>query len=389
MSSVKIFNKLSDKGKERLNKNNLHLTEETDPEIILLRSQKLHDYNFESNPKLKAIGRAGAGTNNIPVEKCTELGIAVFNTPGANANAVKELVLSSLFIASRNIFKGLIYVNSLKHSDVNIHEEVEANKSKFKGFEISGKKLGIVGLGAIGVLVANDAVKLGLDVYGFDPYISVNRAWGLSSSVNQVQNLNKMLSEVDFVSCHMPLNNSTRNFLDTSKINSLKKGCTVLNFSRPEIVDEKAILQGLESNKVGKYVTDFPTNSLLENENVIGLPHLGASTNEAEDNCAVIIVNQVNDYIKNGNVTNSVNLPNCQLERTSQFRLTILNDNKPNMVGQISAELSKESLNICEMMNKSKGDLAYTIIDLDECPSQIIIDSIKSLEGVRFVRLFS
>jgi len=385
MYKIKTFNKISKKGISKLEDIGVHVSSDTEnPDAILLRSFKLHDYKFNSN--LLAIGRAGAGTNNIPIQECTDKGIAVFCTPGANANAVKELVLSGLFLASRNIYNGLTFVNSLKEKDCDISSEVESNKSLFKGFEVQGKKLGVIGLGAIGVLVANDAIKLGIDVYGFDPYISIDRAWGLSSQVKQARSLKEMLSKVDFLTFHMPLNDSTRNFFDLEKIKQTKSGCILLNFARPEIINQDDLITALESNHIKKFVTDFPNNELLKLPNVIGLPHLGASTDEAEDNCAIMIVDQVNDFIKNGNVKNSVNFPECSLERSGEFRLTVLHDNKPNMIGQILAPFSSNSINIREMVNKSKGDLAYTIIDLDIEPSSSLLDSVKAIDGIKFVR---
>ncbi len=385
MYKIKVFNKISSKGLDRLSNNVTSISEsEENPDVIFLRSFKMHDYKFNNN--LKAIGRAGAGTNNIPINVCTENGIAVFNTPGANANAVKELVLSGLFLASRNIFNGLNFVNDLQNTDCDISSEVESKKSQFKGFEVSGKKLGIIGLGAIGVLVANDAIKLGVDVYGFDPYISVNRAWGLSSRVKQAESLKEMLSKVDFLTFHMPLNDSTKAFFDSEKIQMLKEGVIILNFARPEIIVEEDLIEALKSNHVKKFVTDFPNNKILKLPNVIGLPHLGASTEEAEDNCAVMIVDQVHDFMLNGNIHNSVNFPDCKLERTSDNRLTVLHDNKPNMIGQILAPFSENSINITEMVNKSKEELAYTIIDLDQDPSDELINKIKTVDGIKFVR---
>tara|TARA_B100000427_G_scaffold101850_1_gene84068 strand:+ start:14546 stop:15709 length:1164 start_codon:yes stop_codon:yes gene_type:complete len=385
MYKAKVFNKISKKGLDSLNDTGVTISDTGDnPDVIFLRSHKLHDYQFNDN--LKAIGRAGAGTNNIPIETCTEKGVVVFNTPGANANAVKELVLSGLFLASRNIYNGLTFVNNLQNTDCDISAEVEGNKSKFKGFEVSGKKLGIIGLGAIGVLVANDAIKLGIDVYGFDPYISVNRAWGLSSRVKQAESLKEMLSKVDFLTFHMPLNDSTKAFFDADKIKLLKENAIILNFARPEIIVEDDLIKALESNQVKKFVTDFPNNKILKLPNVIGLPHLGASTEEAEDNCAVMIVDQVHDFMKNGNIQNSVNFPDCRLERTSEIRLTVLHENKPNMIGQILAPFSENDINITEMVNKSKGDLAYTIIDIDKDPSEDLLSMIKNVDGIKFLR---
>ena len=323
--------------------------------------------------------------NNIPVDKCTEKAVVVFNTPGANANAVKELVLAGMLLASRNIFQSMKYVDSLT-DDVNISEDVEKNKSKFKGFELKGKKLGIIGLGAIGVLLANDARNLGMEVHGYDPYISVDRAWDLSSSIKQAESLNKMLSEVDFLSLHMPLNDSTRNFLDESKLKHMKSSAILLNFARPEIIDNDALLNALKSNQIAKYVTDFPTNDLQALSNVVALPHLGASTIEAEKNCALMIGRQVKDFILNGNITNSVNFPQCSLARTEGHRITIINQNIPNMVGQITKLIADANLNILEMVNKSHKDMAYNILDLDNEPSEELINKIRSVDGILKIR---
>jgi len=388
MRKIKLFNKLSAKGLDILKKENFSIDEnEENPDIILLRSHKLHDHKFNDN--LIAIGRAGAGTNNIPIDTCTEKGVVVFNTPGANANAVKELVLAGLLLASRNIFEGMRFIDKLNsNGDENISSEIESKKSLFKGTEISGKKLGIIGLGAIGVNVANDAIRLGLDVYGYDPYISIDRAWGLSSLVNQADNLGKMLSEVDFLSIHVPLTEGTKNFLNKEKMNKLKKDIIVLNFARPEVINEDDLYSCLLNKKIKKFVTDFPNNKLMELPNVIGLPHLGASTVEAEDNCSIMIAKEILDFINNGNIIHSVNFPNCTLERTSPYRITVYHQNKPNMLGKISSILAEENMNITEMMNKSKNEMAYTIIDINTEPSKILLNTIKEIDGVKFIRSF-
>ena len=313
----------------------------------------------------------------------------MFNTPGANANAVKELVLTGMLMAVRNIYQGIRYVTSLDVENDNISELVEKNKSKFKGTELKGKKLGVIGLGAIGILVANDAEKFGLDVIGYDPYLTVNHAWGLSSSIKQAESLKQLLSESDFITFHMPLTDNTRNFLDEDKIKLLKDNCTVLNFSRSEIVNADAIYSALKENKIYKYVSDFPTNDLIQLPNYLGFPHLGASTVEAEKNCAKMIANQVKDFALNGNITNSVNFPNCSMPRSGSPRIALSNKNIPNMVGQITALLAENNINILEMVNKSRGDLAYTILDVSEELTDNIINKLKSIDGVYFVRYFS
>lgn len=388
MFKIKTFNKIDSDGLKVLNSDefSINSSEET-PDAILCRSYQLHNEVLPMS--VKAIGRAGAGVNNIPVDKCTEKGIVVFNTPGANANAVKELVLTGMLMSARNIYQGIRYVTSLDVESDNISELVENNKSKFKGTELKNKKLGVIGLGAIGVLVANAAEKFGLTVMGYDPYLTVNRAWGLSSSVIQSENLKQLLSECDFISLHMPLNDKTRNFFDEEKINIVKNKCTILNFSRSEIVNTQSIIDALKSNKVYKYVSDFPTNDLIKLPNYLGFPHLGASTEEAEKNCALMISSQIKDYLQNGNIINSVNFPNCSLARSGVSRITIANNNIPNMVGQISSILASEEINIIEMLNKSKSDLAYTIIDLNKSVSSDLLSKIEAIPGVYFVRYFS
>lgn len=387
MFNVKTYNKIDPIGLEVLNGTSFKVSENSDdPDFIICRSQKLHDLEINSN--LKAIGRAGAGVNNIPVEKCTENGIVVFNTPGANANAVKELVISGMLISARNIYQGIRYVTSLDSDNDNISELVEKNKSKFKGTELKGKKLGVIGLGAIGIIVANYADKFGLDVMGYDPYLTVNRAWGLSSSIQQAESLKHILTECDFISFHMPLNDNTKHFLDSDKIKLLKPECTILNFSRSEIVDTNAIIDALKTKKIFKYVSDFPTNDLIKCENYLGFPHLGASTKEAEQNCAKMIGNQVFEFAVNGNIINSVNFPNCSLPRTGVSRLVLSNKNIPNMVGQITSILADNKINIIEMLNKSKGDLAYTILDLSQTLSEELIAKINSIDGIYTVRYF-
>lgn len=383
---IKSFNKISPTGLQILETNGFTVSPtESEPDAIVLRSHNLHSYVI--NNKLRAIARAGAGTNNVPVDKCTELGIPVFNAPGANANAVKELVLAGLLIASRNIASALSYSNTLKVSD-SVSEEVEANKSRFKGTELAGKTLGVIGLGAIGVLVANDAQRLGMKVLGFDPYISVRRAWGLSSAVTQIETLETLLTKSDYVSIHVPLTASTTGFLDVSKLKKMKATATLLNFSRSNVVGSLDVINALDNQDLGLYVTDFPDKDLINHAKVISLPHLGASTAEAEENCSIMIAKQLSDFLRNGNIVNSVNFPTCYLEWTGTYRLAILNENKPNMVAQISSVLAKNDINITEMVNKSRDAIAYTLIDIDQRPSSDTIAKLKSLDGIQFVRSY-
>lgn len=386
MYKIRTYNKISNDGLGILKDKGFEVTDTNEtPDGIVLRSEKLHSMEFPES--LKAVGRAGAGVNNIPVDKCTEKGVVVFNTPGANANAVKELVLAGLLLSARDIVGGINYAQTLRGKGAEVHTLVEKNKSNFKGFELKGKKIGVVGLGAIGVMVANAAVHLGMQVFGYDPFISVDRAWGLSSSIKQATNLNKLLSEVDFVTLHMPLTDGTRDFVNKDRVSKMKKGAIVLNFSRPEIIEHGAILSALESGDLGKYVCDFPSEELLSNENVIAIPHLGASTGEAEDNCAVMIANQISDYLINGNIVNSVNFPTCHLEKTGDFRLAIINENVPNMVGQITAKLAEFNLNISEMINKGRGDIAYTLVDVSGNKVDGLAEAIQNIEGVLSIRV--
>ena len=386
MYKVKTYNKISKDGLDILRNENIDVSSSTEnAEAIILRSQDLHSEEFPES--LLAIGRAGAGVNNIPVDKCTEKGIVVFNTPGANANAVKELVLAGLFLSARDIIGGINYSKTLIGEGENVDALVEKNKSHFKGFEIQGKRLAVVGLGAIGVMVANAGVALGMDVEGHDPFISVDRAWGLSQSVKKASNVNKMLSEADFVTVHMPLTDGTRNFMNKDRLSKLKKGATILNFARPEIINSGDLLDAIGLGYVGKYISDFPTEEMLKNEKVICIPHLGASTQEAEDNCALMIAQQILDFLKAGNITNSVNFPNCEMERTGDFRLAIINDNVPNMVGQISKVLADRGLNISEMINKSKNNLAYTLVDINGEYNSELENSLKNIPGIRRVRV--
>ncbi|MBT4974099.1 MAG: phosphoglycerate dehydrogenase, partial [Gammaproteobacteria bacterium] len=355
---------------------------DNNPDAILVRSAKMHELEFGKN--LKAVGRAGAGVNNIPLEKMSDKGVVVFNTPGANANAVKELVISSMLLASRNICQAWNYVNNLPLED--LKATVEDGKKQYSGSELPGKTLGIVGLGAIGVEIANAASMLGMDVIGFDPSITKKNAWKISSEVEDAATLEELFSKSDFVSFHVPLIDETKNLLNEKRIALLPEGSVIINMSRDGIVDEDALVKALDSGKVKYYVTDFPINDKKNHDRVIALPHLGASTSEAEDNCAVMIAKQIKDYLENGNIVNSVNFPDARMPRAGEERLAITHRNIPNMVRQITKAIAEEEANILDMINKSRGDFAYTLIDLENEISNTAIENIQRIEGVLTVR---
>jgi len=362
-------------------------TEITNPDVILLRSFNMHD--MELPKSLLAVGRAGAGVNNIPIDKCSEKGIVVFNTPGANANAVKELTITGMLLASRDITQGINFLGSLKGKGAEVPNLVEVNKKKFVGTEIAGKTLGIIGLGKIGVMVANSALDLDMRVIGYDPFISVNSAWGLSRDVQRAEGLDMLISHSDYISLHTPLTDITRGMIDTEKFKLMKKGVSVLNFSRGGIVNNDDLKKAISEGVVKRYVTDFPDDELLNMEGVIAIPHLGASTKEAEDNCAVMVSKQIRSFIENGNIKNSVNFPDCKLEQNSGYRLVVMNKNIPNMVGQVSTILAKADINIVEMLNKSKGDYACTIIDASNQPREDMIKELYNIKGVVKVRVLN
>lgn len=354
------------------------------PDGILLRSFSMHEMEIPGS--VKAIARAGAGVNNIPIDECTARGIVVFNTPGANANAVKELVLTSLLLSSRRIIEGVEWTRSL-YGESNITKIVEAGKKEFAGNEIAGKKLGIVGLGAIGALVANDALALEMEVYGYDPYISVDTAWRLSRNVQRIDNLEEIFSTCDYITLHVPLTNETIEFVNEKLLTSMIKGARLLNFSRAELVDNHALERALDNGTVGVYVTDFPNEKVIGMKNVIPIPHLGASTKESEENCARMAAKQLKNYLETGNIKNSVNFPNVELPYTGKKRITISHKNIPNMVGQITGLLATYQVNIADMLNRSKGAYAYTMIDLDETINEQVEQLIKKIEGVISVRI--
>ncbi|MDA9800979.1 phosphoglycerate dehydrogenase [Candidatus Pseudothioglobus singularis] len=383
MQNIQVLNNISPLGLEKFPKDTYKISTSNDnPDAILVRSAKMHDMEIEKS--LKAVGRAGAGVNNIPLQKMSDNGVVVFNTPGANANAVKELVISSMLLASRNICQGWSYVNSLPLD--NLKATVEDGKKQYSGSELPGKTLGIVGLGAIGVEIANAASTLGMDVIGYDPSISKKNAWKISSDVEEALSLEALFSRSDFVSFHVPLVDATKNLLNTKRIELLPEGCVVINMSRDGIIDEDELIKSLDSGRVKYYVTDFPIDEKKNHDRVIALPHLGASTTEAEDNCAVMIAKQIKEYLENGNIINSVNFPDAKMPRAGKERLAITHRNVPNMVRQIAKAIAEEEANIVDMLNKSKGEFAYTLIDIEEEISQSVIENIKKVEGILKVR---
>lgn len=383
MFNIQTLNKISPQGLNLLDKSKYTISDNCEnPDAILLRSYKMH--GMELPTSVKAIGRAGAGTNNIPVDEYTKKGIVVFNTPGGNANAVKELVLAGLLLSSRDIVDGINWVKTLDGQE-NIAKTVESGKSEFAGNEVFGKKIGIIGLGAIGVLVANSVSNLGMKVMGSDPYISVTSAWHLHPSVNKIDDLND-LCDCDFISLHIPLTDSTKGMINAEFLSKLKDGVKILNFSRGELVNNSDLIENIKSGKVAKYVTDFPSEDIINQENIIAIPHLGASTEESEDNCAKMAATEVSDYLEFGNITNSVNFPNCTLSYTGKKRITIAHKNVPNVISSVLDFISKEGLNIENMINKSKNDLAYTIIDINGDLSENTIKDLSALENIILVR---
>ncbi|VAX10623.1 D-3-phosphoglycerate dehydrogenase [hydrothermal vent metagenome] len=385
MHKILTLNNISVAGLEKLPRDNYEVASEiAHPDAILVRSFKMHDMDIPDT--VKAIGRAGAGTNNIPIQAMTERGVVVFNAPGANANAVKELVIAGMLIAARNIGQAWSYAQGLNGDDASIHAQVEKGKKQFVGFELPGRTLGVIGLGAIGVQVANAAHALGMNVVGFDPTITVERAWQLEAGVEQALSVDDLLSKVDFVTVHVPLMEETKDLINAQRLKLMRKDAVVLNFARDGIVDDDAVCEALNEGRLYAYVCDFPTNQLKDHPRVIALPHIGASTGEAEDNCAVMVANQMRDYLESGNVRNSVNFPEINLPRTDGHRIAIVNSNVPNMVGQISTDLAQEGLNIIDLLNKSRGDIAVTLLDVDRQPSQSTIDLIQDIEGVLSVR---
>lgn len=354
-------------------------------DAILVRSAKMHD--LELPESVTAVARAGAGVNNIPVKECAEQGIVVFNTPGANANGVKELVLAGMLLASRDIVGGIEWVAKEKDRE-DIDKLAEKQKKQFAGCEIMGKKLGIIGLGAIGAMVANCATKLGMEVYGYDPYISIDAAWSLSRSIHHSKTLDEIYSQCDYITIHVPLLDSTREMINKEAFEKMKDGVVLLNFARDLLVDENALIDALENGKVKKYVTDFANHTVAGRDGILVTPHLGASTEESEENCAMMAVKELRDFLENGNIKNSVNFPNCDMGICGAVgRIAITHKNIPNMIGQLTNILGSEGVNIADMTNKSKGEYAYTLIDLETAASKEALDALKAIEGVSRVRV--
>jgi len=384
---IRTLNNISEEGLKLFGKDEYGFAvtdEETD--AIIVRSYKMHEMDLAENVKI--VARAGAGVNNIPIEKYAEQGVVVCNTPGANANAVKELVVLGLLLSSRKVIQGIKWVGGVNIEEVDVSKAVEKEKSKFAGQELTGKKLGVIGLGAIGVKVANIGVSLGMEVCGYDPFVSIESAWGLSSEVWRTLNLDDLMTECDYITLHVPLIEQTKNMMNAEKFNLSKNGIRLLNFARDGLVNLQDLKQAMEDGKVLSYITDFPINDLVGKENVIAIPHLGASTHESEENCARMAVSQTKEYLENGNIINSVNYPNCYMGLCqSQARIAIHHKNVPNMVGQISAILAGETINISDMLNKSKEKYAYTLIDVDSEVSERVIDELKSIPDVIRVRI--
>ncbi|MBZ0167363.1 MAG: phosphoglycerate dehydrogenase [Candidatus Omnitrophica bacterium] len=385
MYKIKKLDKIAPEGLALFNMDDYEIgTEIIHPELILLRSFNMHEMDLPAT--LLAIGRAGAGVNNIPIDKCTENGIVVFNTPGANANAVKEITIAGLLLASRDIVEGIQYAQTLKDKGAEVPALVESGKKKFAGQEILGKTLGIIGLGKIGVMVANSALELGMNVIGYDPFISVEAAWGLSKEVKRAEGLDALVAQSDYITLHTPLIDATRGIINAEKFARMKKGVAILNFSRGGIVNNDDLKGAIADGIVRRYVTDFPDEDLLAMDKVIAIPHLGASTKEAENNCAVMVARQLKAFVETGIIKNSVNYPECKLEPSADYRLTVMNKNIPNMVGQISSILAKAEINISEMINKSKGEYAYNIIDVAAEPTPAVIEAMYNIDGVVKVR---
>ena len=381
---IQTLNSISKKGLSRLPEGYSVGNDIAHPDAILVRSQAMHDLPIPTS--VMAIGRAGAGTNNIPIKTMSERGVVVFNAPGANANAVKELVIAGMLMGSRNLFSALKFVIGLVGDDESLHKQVESGKKHFVGHELRGSTLGIVGLGAIGSMLAESAIDLGMNVIGFDPEITVDAAWRLPSLVKKAVSVDELVKRADFISLHVQFLPATKDLINAERIKLMKKGCILLNFAREGIVNELAVLDGLNEGKLNAYVCDFPSNLLRVHPDFISLPHLGASTEEAEENCAIMVVDQVTDYLENGNILNSVNFPNISMPRESDFRLAISNANVPNMLGQISTALAGAGLNIQNMVNKSRGDLAFTLVDVDVTVPQAVIDQLAGINGVLRVR---
>lgn len=387
MKKIRTYNNIAAKGLAKFPQDNYQVSSTCeDPDAILLRSHKLHN---ETLPRsVLAIARAGAGVNNIPVSDYTPQGIVVFNTPGANANAVKELVLASLLLGSRGITQSMQYVDSLasETDPAELHKKVEAGKKQYGGSELEGKTLGVVGLGAIGAKIANLALSLGMNVIGYDPKLSVEAAWQLSSSVTRAENLNSLLARSDFVTLHVPVVPATLGFMNEEAFSAIKEGAQLINLARGELVDESAVIAALDSGKLSRYIADFPSEALIAHEKTILFPHLGASTVEAEENCAVMAADQLTDFLNNGNIINSVNFPAVSMDRTTGYRVTFANDNVPKVLGTVLNLLADLNINVLDMVNKSRDEIAYTILDIEQEPTAQLLEEISNVEHVFHVR---
>jgi D-3-phosphoglycerate dehydrogenase len=381
---VLTLNAISARGLARLPEHYVVGGDLAEPDAILVRSANMHDMTVPAS--VQAIARAGAGTNNIPVKKLSERGVPVFNAPGANANAVKELVIAGMLMGARNIVPALKFVESLSGSDEEMHKATEAGKKQFAGMELPGRTLGVIGLGAIGSHIAEAAIRLGMNVVGYDPAITVDAAWRLPSQVRRAENVEDVLRMSDFVTLHVPLIDATRHLINAQRIGVMRPGAVLLNFAREGVVDNAAVVEALDARKLHAYICDFPANALKGHARVVALPHLGASTEEAEENCAVMVADQLVDYLEHGNILNSVNFPNVSMGRESAFRIGIANANVPNMVGQITGVLAGAGLNIHNMVNKSKGDMAYTLVDVDSAVTGAVVSQLCGIEGVLAVR---
>ena len=388
MYKIQTLNKIDPEGLKIFPLDQYEIASEfASPDAIIVRSQAMHDMELPTS--LLAIARAGAGVNNIPIDKCTEKGIVVYNTPGANAHAVKEIVIAAMLMASRDISGAIEWAKTLKGKGAEVTPMVEKGKSNFGGTEIRGKTLAVIGLGAIGVIVANAAQALGMNVLGYDPYISVNYAWKLSRNVKKAEGMESLLANADFVTIHIPQLPETKGFINADKLKMMKNGVKIMNFARGGLVKNADMLAAIESGKVGKYVTDFPEDELIGVKNIIAIPHLGASTEESETNCAIMAVNQIIDYLENGNIINSINFPSAEMERNGGTRIVVANKNVPKMVSQISALLAHEGLNISNMINRNKDEIAYNIIDVDGNVPSEIKSKLASIEGVTMVRILA
>lgn len=385
MPNIKLYNNIADKGLEQFTEDYTVGAETENPDAIVVRSAKLHD--IEYNPELKAIARAGAGVNNIDLPACTEKGIVVFNTPGANANAVKELVIAGLLLGSRDIYHGIEWTKTQTENE-NLGKDVEKQKKKYAGHEIAGKTLGVIGLGAIGNKVANIALRLDMKVEGYDPYMSVDSAWALSRWVQHKTDLKSLYGDADFITLHLPELPSTKGMINKEAIDSMKDGVKIINYARGGLVNEDDMIEALDSGKVGLYITDFPSAKLAAHPSVIATPHLGASTEESEENCAVKAVQEIMDYLETGNIVNSVNMPSLNLEMSTPYRVGVIHTNTPKMISRISDALGSKGANIENLLNKSRNDVAYTIADLKEAPDPEAIQAIEQMDGVIRVNVF-